>query len=64
MKVASAYAYDCGTRGYTLRDGCSIRAAEVEAINKALQYEKLLGVIIFNYIWHHVCVTGHWKPRG
>ena len=30
-----------GTRGYRLRDGCSIFAAEVEAINKALTYVKV-----------------------
>ena len=35
-KVASAYVCPYGTRGYRLRDGCSIFTAEVEAINKAL----------------------------
>ena len=37
-KVASAYVFPYGTRGYRLRDGCSIFTAEVEAINKALTY--------------------------
>ena len=37
-KVASAYVCPYGTRGYRLRDGCSIFTAEVEAINKALAY--------------------------
>ena len=37
-KVASAYVCPYGTRGYRLRDGCSIFTAEVEAINKALTY--------------------------
>ena len=32
-KVASAYVCPYGTRGYRLRDGCSIFTAEVEAIN-------------------------------
>ena len=40
-KVASAYVRPYGTRGYRLRDGCSIFAAEVEAINKALTYVKV-----------------------
>ena len=38
QKVASAYVCPYGTRGYRLRDGCSIFTAEVEAINKALTY--------------------------
>ena len=37
-KVASAYVCPYGTRGYRLRDGCSIFTAKVEAINKALTY--------------------------
>ena len=37
-KVASAYVCPYGTRGYRLRNGCSIFTAEVEAINKALTY--------------------------
>ena len=40
-KVASAYVCPYGTRGYRLRDGCSIFTAEVEAINKALTYVKV-----------------------
>ena len=40
-KVASAYVCPYGTRGYRLRDGCSIFTAEVEAINKALTYLKV-----------------------
>ena len=36
-KVASAYVCPYGTRGYRLRDDCSIYA-EIEAINKALTY--------------------------
>ena len=40
-KVASAYVCPYGTRGYRLRDGCSIFTAEVEAINKALNYVKV-----------------------
>ena len=40
-KVASAYVCPYGTRGYRLRDGCSIFTAEVEAINKALSYVKV-----------------------
>ena len=40
-KVASAYVCPYGTRGYRLRDGCSIFTAEVEAINKALEYVKV-----------------------
>ena len=40
-KVSSAYFCPYGTRGYRLRDGCSIFTAEVEAINKALTYVKL-----------------------
>ena len=37
-KVLSAYVCPYETRGYRLRDGCSIFTAEVEAINKALTY--------------------------
>ena len=40
-KVASAYVCPYVTRGYRLRDGCSIFTAEVEAINKALTYVKV-----------------------
>ena len=40
-KVASAYVCPYGTRGYRLRDGCSIFTPEVEAINKALTYVKV-----------------------
>ena len=40
-KVASAYVCPYGTRGYRLRDGCSIFTAEIEAINKALTYVKV-----------------------
>ena len=40
-KVASAYVCPYGTRGYRLRDDCSIFTAEVEAINKALTYVKV-----------------------
>ena len=40
-KVASAYVCPYGTRGYRLRDGCSIFTAEVEAINKALTFVKV-----------------------
>ena len=40
-KVASAYVCPYGTRGYRLRDGCSIFTAEVEAIDKALTYVKI-----------------------
>ena len=40
-KVASAFVCPYGTRGYRLKDGCSIFTAEVEAINKALTYVKL-----------------------
>ena len=40
-KVASAYVCPYGTRGYRLKDGCSIFTAEVEAINKALTYVKV-----------------------
>ena len=40
-KVASTYVCDYGTRSYGLRKGCSIFAAEIEAINKALQYVKV-----------------------
>ena len=40
-KVASAYVCPYGTKGYRLRDGCSIFTAEVEAINKALTYVKV-----------------------
>ena len=40
-KVASAYVCPYGTRGYRLRDGCTIFTAEVEAINKALTCVKV-----------------------
>ena len=40
-KVASAYVCPCRTRGYRLRDGCSIFTAEIEAIYKALTYVKV-----------------------
>ena len=40
-KVASAYVFRYGTRGYRLRNGCSIFTAEVETINKALTYVKV-----------------------
>ena len=40
-KVASAYVCPYGTRGYRLRDGCSIFIAEVEDIKKALTYVKV-----------------------
>ena len=40
-KVASAYVCPYGTRGYRLRDGCSIFTAEEGAINKALTYVKI-----------------------
>ena len=40
-KVASAYVFPYGTRGYRLRYGCSIFTAEVEAIDKALTYVKV-----------------------
>ena len=40
-KVASAYVCPYRTRGYRLRNGCSIFTAEVEAINKALTYVKV-----------------------
>ena len=40
-KVASAYVCPYGTRGYRLRDGCSIFTAEIEAINKALTFVKV-----------------------
>ena len=40
-KVASSHVCPYGTRGYRLRDGCSIFAAEVEAINKALTHVKV-----------------------
>ena len=40
-KVASAYICPYGTRGYRLRDGCSIFTAEVEAINKVLTHVKV-----------------------
>ena len=43
-KVASAYVCPYGTRGYRLRDGCSIFTAEVEAIDKALNYVKVSSV--------------------
>ena len=51
-KVASAYVCPYGTRGYRLRDGCSIFTAEVEAIDKALTYVKVStrkSFIIFSY---------------
>ena len=40
-KVASAYVCPYGTRGYRLRDGCSIFTAEIEAIDKALTCVKV-----------------------
>ena len=40
-KVASAYVCPYGTRGYRLRDGCSIFTAEIEAIDKASTYVKV-----------------------
>ena len=40
-KVAAAYVCPYGSRGYRLRDGCSIFTAEIEAINKALTYVKV-----------------------
>ena len=40
-KVASAYVCPYGTRGYRLRNGCSVFTAEVEAINKALTCVKV-----------------------
>ena len=40
-KVASEYVCLYGTRGYRLRDCCSIFTAEIEAINKALTYVKV-----------------------
>ena len=40
-KVASAYVCPYGTRGYRLRDGCSIFTAVVEAINEALTCVKV-----------------------
>ena len=40
-KVASVYVCIYGTRGYRLRDGCSIFTAEVEAINNSLTYVKV-----------------------
>ena len=40
-KVASAYVCPYGTRGYRLRNGCSVFTAEVEAITKALTYVKV-----------------------
>ena len=46
-KVASAYVCPYGTRGYRLRDGCSIFTAEVEAINKALTYVNVSSRKIF-----------------
>ena len=39
-KVACAYVCPYGTRGYRLRDSCSIFTAEIEMINKALTYVK------------------------
>ena len=59
-KVASAYVCPYGTRGYRLKDGCSIFTAEVKAMNKALTYVKVStrkGFVIFSD-----CITGHWKP--
>ena len=50
-KVASAYVCPYGTRSYSLRDGCSIFTAEVEAIYKALKYVKVSsveGFVIFS----------------
>ena len=38
------YVCPYGTRGYRLRDGCSIFTAEVEAIDKALNYVKVSSV--------------------
>ena len=43
-KVASAYVCPYGTRSYSLKDGCSIFTAEVEAIYKALKYVKVSSV--------------------
>ena len=43
-KVAAAYVCPYGTRGFRLRDGCSIFTAEVEAIDKALNYVKVSSV--------------------
>ena len=40
-KVASAYVCPNRTRGYGLRDGCSIFTAELEAIYRALTYIKI-----------------------
>ena len=40
-KVASEYVCLYGTRGYRLKDGCSIFTAEIEAIFKALTYVKV-----------------------
>ena len=40
-KVAYVYVCPYRTRGYRLRNGCSIFTAEVEAINKALTYVKV-----------------------
>ena len=50
-KVASSYVCPYGTRGYRLRDCCSIFTAEVEAISKALTYvqvSKRKSFIIFS----------------
>ena len=43
-KVASAYVCPYGPRSYRLRDGCSIFTAEVEAIDKVLNYVKVFSV--------------------
>ena len=40
-KVASAFVCPYKTKGYRLRDGCSIFTAEMEAIYKALTYVKV-----------------------
>ena len=50
-KVASAYVCPSGSRGYRLKDGCSIFTAETDAISKALEYvkvSKLRRFIIFS----------------
>ena len=45
-KVASAYVCPYGTRGYRLREGCSIFTAEVEAIKicKSFYKEKFCNI--------------------
>ena len=59
-KVVSAYVCPYGTRGYRLRDGCSIFIAEVEAINKTLTYVKVStrkSFVIFSgsmYVLHAI----------